>query len=97
MFTAASPASRFRHVERTLVINDTPPMGVLFSHLPADEARSDAPVSRMAHDNLFHEPELPPGAPRADIDVDVDEPAPAARQHDARARPRRPARRRTAA
>ena len=76
-------------------------MGVLFSHLPADEARSDTPVSHMAHDNLFHEPELPPGTPRvevdAEVDAEVDEPVPAARQYPAKARPRRTTRRRTAA
>jgi hypothetical protein len=88
-------ADRLHSLERKLIINNTPPADVQFSHPLAEQAQNGTSTSYMAHDNLFREPEFAPGTPRPD--VDVDEPAPASHQHDAKARPRRTPRRRTAA
>jgi len=85
-------------LERTLIINDTPPFGVQFSHPLAEQAHSGTSASRMAHDNLFREPEFAEGTPRPDADEPApDEPDPVDHQHDVKARPRRTTRRRTAA
>jgi hypothetical protein len=87
------PANRFRFLERTFIINTTPPTDVLFSHPVAEQAQNDTPVSHMAHENLFREPAFAPGTQLPE----TDEPAPVERQHNAPTRPRRTTRRRTAA
>lgn len=79
-------------LERTFIIDDTPPAGVQFSHPLAEQTHSSAPVRQAAPGNLFREPEFAPGTPRPDAE---EEPAPVPRQRDTR--PRRTTRRRTAA
>ncbi len=91
---AAVPVSRTHCLERTLIITDTSPNGVQFSHPLVEQARSSAPArSDRAYENLFREPDFAPGTAPAPFP----EPAPVRQRRDGRSGTQRTNRRRTAA
>ncbi len=83
-------------LERTLIITDTPPNGVQFSHPLAEQAHNSAPTRHDApYENLFHEPEFAPGTAPEPFPEPVA--APVRHRRAGRSGPQRSNRRRTAA
>ena len=75
------PVARTHCLERTLIITDTSPNGMQFSHPLTEQAAGSAPARPgAAYENLFHEPEFAPGTKLAP----VPEPAPVRRRHNGR-------------